>query len=117
MTLLHRFLINRWDSFPRVGLMGLDLRRIGQLVLIHGHVGLVGPGHGHVGLDLCPEVVISLRCYQESANRSELFRFRNGVGTLALLDNLDSALVMIGTRFRWSESLRSRQLRIPVSSL
>ena len=51
--------------------------------------------------------------YQEGANRSELFRFRNGVGIFALLDKLDSALVMFETRLRWSESFRSRQLRIP----
>ena len=56
---------------------------------------------------------MSLSNYRDSANWSELFRVRNEFGILAGLDNLDSALVMIGTRFRWSESFRSRQLRIP----
>ena len=42
--------------------------------------------------------------YQESDNWSELLRFRNRVGILALLDKLISALVMFETRFRWSES-------------
>ena len=30
-----------------------------------------------------------------------------------MLDKLDSALVMAETKFRWSDSVRSRQLRTP----
>ena len=54
--------------------------------------------------------------YWDSANWSDFFRFGNEFGILAELDNLDSALVMIWTRFRWSGSFRSRQLRIPMTA-
>ena len=56
---------------------------------------------------------ISPGYYRESANWSELFRFGNEFGILAVLDKLDSALVTAETKFRWTESFRSRQLRIP----
>ena len=46
--------------------------------------------------------------FWDSANWSDFFRFGNEFGILAVLDKLDSALVTAETKFRWTESFRSR---------